>query len=107
MTAPTAGCVFPSKAVTRPCWTIGRREWMQPGVTDDMRRGRLSLRSLAWHHLRSERASSAGVALALVLALLPAGLLVVESSGAGSDPRTGLAASAGRTATLTAAKRSQ
>jgi FtsX-like permease family protein len=80
---------------------------MQPGVTDDMRRGRLSLRSLAWHHLRSERASSAGVALALVLALLPAGLLVVESSGAGSDLRTALGASAGLTATLAKVETSQ
>ncbi|HXM55467.1 MAG TPA: hypothetical protein VOB72_08755 [Candidatus Dormibacteraeota bacterium] len=45
----------------------------------------LSLPRLAWRHLSAERASTAAVALALLLALLPAGLLLVETSGARAD----------------------
>jgi hypothetical protein len=59
--------------------------------------GGLSLLRLAWRHVARERESSAGVALALFLALLPAGLLVVESSGARSDLQDVVAASDGVT----------
>ncbi|HLB77690.1 MAG TPA: hypothetical protein VJO72_11705, partial [Candidatus Dormibacteraeota bacterium] len=47
--------------------------------------GRLSLLQLAWRQLKYERASSAGVAFALLLTLLPAGSLAMESSGDGAD----------------------
>src|SRR5437763_16300968 len=59
--------------------------------------GRLSLARLAWRLLGADRAATAGLALAVVLTLLPAGLLVVESSGAASDLRRAVAASAGVT----------
>src|SRR5438132_9643054 len=42
--------------------------------------GRLSLLQLAWRHLKYEKASSVGVALAVLLTSLPAGTLLVESS---------------------------
>src|SRR5438445_7723280 len=48
--------------------------------------GRLALLQLTWRHLKYERASSSGVALAVLLTLLPAGSLLVESS----DPHVSL-----------------
>jgi hypothetical protein len=57
--------------------------------------GRLSLLRLAWRHLTIERESSAAVALALLLALLPAGMLLVESSGSRVDLTAVLNASTG------------
>ena len=57
--------------------------------------GRLSLLRLAWRQLTAERESSAAVALTLLLALLPAGLLLVETSGARADLAAILAASGG------------
>ena len=57
--------------------------------------GRMTLLRLAWRHLGRERESSAGVALALLLALLPAVLLFVDSAGARSDLRSLLTGSGG------------
>lgn len=58
---------------------------------------RLSLLRVAWRHLTSEWESAEGVALALLLALLPAGLILVDRSGARSDLRTVVAAAGGIT----------
>lgn len=56
---------------------------------------RLSILRVAWCQLGSQWDSAAGVALALLLALLPAGLVLVDRSGARSDLGTVLAASGG------------
>lgn len=48
---------------------------------------------VAWRHLASEVESSVGAALALLLALLPAGLVLVNGSAARVDLRTVIAAS--------------
>jgi hypothetical protein len=56
---------------------------------------RLSILRVAWSHLGSQWDSSAGVALALLLALLPAGLVLVDRSGARSDLHTVIAAAGG------------
>jgi len=58
---------------------------------------RLSILRVAWAHLGSQWDSSLGAALALLLALLPAGLVLVDRSGARSDLRTLVAASGGLT----------
>lgn len=68
--------------------TVGQ----MPSVTPS---GRLSLLRLAWRQLTVERESTVAVALALLLALLPAGLLLVESAGARADLAGILAASGG------------
>ncbi|HEY4025286.1 MAG TPA: hypothetical protein VGO86_02555 [Candidatus Dormibacteraeota bacterium] len=57
--------------------------------------GQVSVLGLARRQLDHERASATGLAIALVLALLPAALLFVESSGTRSDLRTVAAASYG------------
>jgi hypothetical protein len=57
--------------------------------------GRLSLPRLAWRQLTVERESSVAVAVAALLALLPAGLLLVETTGARSDLAAVLRASTG------------
>lgn len=57
--------------------------------------GRLSVLRLAWRQLESERESSAGVAIALLLALLPAVLLFVDSAGARTDLRALVSGSGG------------
>src|SRR5437660_9211453 len=56
---------------------------------------RLSILRVAWAHLGAQWDSSLGAALALLLALLPAGLVLVDRSGARSDLRTVIAASGG------------
>jgi FtsX-like permease family len=56
---------------------------------------RLSTLRVAWCHLGVQWDSSIGAALALLLALLPAGLVLVDRSGARSDLRTVVAASGG------------
>lgn len=56
---------------------------------------RLSVLRVAWCHLGVQWDSSLGAALALLLALLPAGLVLVDRSGARSDLRTVIAASGG------------
>jgi hypothetical protein len=56
---------------------------------------RLSVLRLAWRHLECERESSVGVAIALLLALLPAVLLFVDSAGARTDLRALVAGSGG------------
>jgi hypothetical protein len=58
---------------------------------------RLSILRVAWCHLGAQWDSAAGVALALILALLPAGLVLVDRSGARSDLRTVIAAAGGLT----------
>jgi len=57
----------------------------------------MSLLRLAWRHLTADRESSVAVAVALLLALLPAGLLLVETSGARVDLGDVLTASSGVT----------
>lgn len=57
--------------------------------------GRLTVLRLAWRQLESERESSAGVAIALLLALLPAVLLFVDSAGARTDLRALVSGSGG------------
>src|SRR5215813_12103895 len=54
---------------------------------------RLSFLRVAWRHLGSRWESSAGAALALLMALLPAGLVLVNGTGARLDVRTLLASS--------------
>jgi FtsX-like permease family len=56
---------------------------------------RLSTLRVAWCHLSSQWDSSVGAALALLLALLPAGLVLVDRSGARSDLHTVIAAAGG------------
>jgi hypothetical protein len=56
---------------------------------------RLSILRVAWCHLGAQWDSAVGVALALILALLPAGLVLVDRSGARSDLRTVIAAAGG------------
>jgi hypothetical protein len=56
---------------------------------------RLSVLRVAWCHLGAQWDSAVGVALALILALLPAGLVLVDRSGARSDLRTVIAATGG------------
>jgi hypothetical protein len=56
---------------------------------------RLSILRVAWCHLGAQWDSAVGVALALILALLPAGLILVDRSGARSDLRTVIAAAGG------------
>ncbi len=53
---------------------------------------RFSFLRVAWRHVTSERESSAGAALALLLALLPAGLVLVNGSAARVDLRGVIAA---------------
>ncbi len=57
----------------------------------------LSLLRVAWRHLASEWVSAVGVALSLLMALLPAGLILVDRSGARSDLRAVVAAAGGVT----------
>src|ERR687886_2406033 len=57
--------------------------------------GRLSTQRLAWRHLRYDRGSAAGVAAALLLALLPAAVLGVERSSTASELRSLLSRSGG------------
>ena len=59
--------------------------------------GRLSFVGLAWRHLSAERESSAGVALTMLLTLLPAVLLFVDWSSARADLQAVVAASDGVT----------
>lgn len=56
---------------------------------------RLSTLRVAWRHLGAQWDSAVGVALALLLALLPAGLVLVDRSGARSDLRSVIAAAGG------------
>jgi hypothetical protein len=56
---------------------------------------RLSILRVAWSHLGSQWDSSLGAVVALLLALLPAGLVLVDRSGARSDLRAVIAAAGG------------
>jgi hypothetical protein len=76
----------------RYCEVVHRADDRQPPSSSP---GRLSLLGLAWRQLAREQASATGLTIALVLALLPAALLFVESSGTRSDLRTVAAASYG------------
>jgi hypothetical protein len=76
----------------RYCEVVHRADDRQPPSSSP---GRLSLLGLAWRQLERERASATGLTIAVVLALLPAALLFVESSGTRSDLRAVATASYG------------
>lgn len=66
---------------------------MPEAPSDSLRR--LSLLRLAWRHLESEKVSAVALAAALLLALLPAGLAVVEGWAAESELRATVTGSKG------------
>jgi len=71
------------------------RAFDRPALGQGRYCGAMSLLRLAWRHLTADRESSVAVAVAVLLALLPAGLLLVETSGARVDLGDVLTASSG------------